>query len=196
MSDNAASVSFATLFTDARSHSFWLDKSVSNELLQQVYDLAKWGATSANCSPARIVFVKSVAEKEKLVACMDLGNHEKTKTAPVVAIIGMDMEFYEKLPQLFPHADARSWFAGNQPVIDSTAFRNSTLQGAYLMLAARALGLDCGPMSGFNADKINAAFFAGSSVKANFVCCLGYGDASKLFPRSPRLAFEEACRIV
>lgn len=196
MSDNAGSVSFATLFTNARSHSFWLDKQVSNELLQQVYDLAKWGATSANCSPARIVFVKSVAEKEKLVACMDPGNHEKTKTAPVVAIIGMDMEFYEKLPQLFPHADARSWFAGNQPVIESTAFRNSSLQGAYLMLAARALGLDCGPMSGFNADKVNAAFFAGSSIKANFVCCLGYGDASKLFPRSPRLTFDEACRIV
>lgn len=193
MLDNAA---LATLFTAARSHSFWLDRPVSDELLQQVYDLAKWGPTSANCSPARIVFVKSASEKEKLVACMDPGNVEKTKTAPVVAIIGMDMQFYEKLPKLFPHADAKSWFAGNQPLIESTAFRNGSLQGAYFMLAARALGLDCGPMSGFNADKVNTAFFAGSSVKANFVCCLGYGDATKLFPRSPRLSFEEACRIV
>lgn len=196
MSDNAASVSLATLFTAARSHSFWLDRPVSDELLQQIYDLAKWGATSANCSPARIVFVKSSEEKEKLVACMDPGNVHKTKTAPVVAIIGMDLKFYEKLPQLFPHADAKAWFVGNQPLIEATAFRNGTLQGAYLMLAARALGLDCGPMSGFNADKVNAAFFANSSVKANFVCCLGHGDASKLFARSPRLSFDEACRIV
>jgi nitroreductase len=193
MLDNAT---LATLFTAARSHSFWQDRPVSDELLQQVYDLAKWGATSANCSPARIVFVKSAAEKEKLVACMIPGNVEKTKSAPVTAIIGMDMEFYEKLPQLFPHTDAKAWFVGNQPLIESTAFRNSSLQGAYLMLAARALGLDCGPMSGFDADKVNAAFFANSNVKANFVCCLGYGDAAKLFPRSPRLAFEEACRIV
>jgi 3-hydroxypropanoate dehydrogenase len=193
MLDNAA---LATLFTNARSHSFWQDKPVSDELLQQVYDLAKWGATSANCSPARIVFVKSAAEKEKLIACMDAGNVEKTRTAPVTAIIGMDMEFYEKLPQLFPHTDARSWFAGKPAVIEATAFRNSSLQGAYLMLAARALGLDCGPMSGFDANKVNATFFDNSSVKANFVCCLGYGDASKLFPRSPRLKFEEACRIV
>lgn len=196
MSDIAGTVSFATLFTTARSHSFWLNKPVDDDLLRQIFDLAKWGATSANCSPARIVFVKSAAEKEKLLVCMDQGNVEKTKTAPVVAIIGMDMQFYEKLPQLFPHADAKSWFAGNQPLIEATAFRNSSLQGAYFMLAARALGLDCGPMSGFDANKVNAAFFADSSVKANFVCGLGYGDATKLFPRSPRLAFDEACRIV
>jgi len=193
MLDNAA---LATLFTAARSHSFWFDRPVSDELLQQVYDLAKWGPTSANCSPARIVFVKSPEEKEKLLACMDQGNVEKTKTAPVVAIIGMDMEFYEKLPHLFPHTDAKAWFAGNQPLIDTTAFRNATLQGAYLMLAARALGLDCGPMSGFNTEKVNATFFSGSSVKANFVVCLGYGDATKLFSRSPRLTFDEACRII
>jgi 3-hydroxypropanoate dehydrogenase len=196
MLDSLDARALATLFTAARSHSFWLEKPVSDDLLRQVYDLAKWGATSANCCPARIVFVKSAAEKERLVACMDPGNVDKTRTAPVVAIIGMDMQFYDKLPQLFPHTDARSWFAGNQPLIESTAFRNSSLQGAYLMLAARSLGLDCGPMSGFNHDKINAAFFANSSVKANFVCCLGHGDASKLFPRSPRLSFEEACRIV
>jgi len=193
MLDNAA---LATLFTDARTHNGWLNKPVSDELCKQIYDLTKWGSTSANCSPARIVFVKSAAEKDKLVACMAPGNQEKTKAAPVTAIIGMDTEFYEKLPQLFPHADAKSWFAGNQALIDSTAFRNSSLQGAYFMLAARALGVDCGPMSGFDADKINATFFANSSVKVNFVCNLGYGDASKLFPRSPRLAFEEACRIV
>lgn len=194
MLDNAA---LATLFTNARSHSFWLNKPVSDELLKQVVDLAKWGATSANCSPARIVFVKSAVEKEKLIACMDAGNVEKTRTAPVTAIIGMDLEFYEKLPQLFPHnQEAKSWFAGKPEVIKETAFRNGTLQGAYLMLAARALGLDCGPMSGFSQQKVNNTFFANTSVKANFVCCLGYGDASKLFPRSPRLSFDEACRIV
>ncbi|MCX7220321.1 MAG: malonic semialdehyde reductase, partial [Burkholderiales bacterium] len=128
-------------------------------------------------------------------ACVGPGNQDKTRTAPVTVIIGMDMAFYEQLPTLFPHADARAWFAGNQALIDATAFRNSSLQGAYLMLAARALGLDCGPMSGFDADQVNAAFFAGTEVKANFICNLGYGDAAKLFPRSPRLAFDEACKI-
>ncbi len=186
----------ATLFTAARTHNEWHDKPVTDGQLQQIYDLMKWGATSANCSPARFVFVKSEVEKTKLLTCMGPGNQDKTRTSPVTVIIGMDMAFYEKLPQLFPHADARSWFAGNQALIDATAFRNSSLQGAYLMLAARALGLDCGPMSGFDAEKINAAFFAGTEVKANFVCNLGYGIAEKLFPRSPRLAFDEACKIV
>ena len=186
----------ATLFTAARTHNEWHDKAVTDTQLQQIYDLMKWGATSANCSPARLVFVKSEAEKTKLLTCMGPGNQDKTRTTPVTVIIGMDMAFYEKLPQLFPHADARSWFTGNQALIDVTAFRNSSLQGAYLMLAARALGLDCGPMSGFDAEKINAAFFAGTEVKANFVCNLGYGIAEKLFPRSPRLAFDDACKIV
>lgn len=186
----------AILFTSARTHNGWQNKPVSNELCKQIYDLAKWGATSANSSPARILFVKSSAEKEKLVACMSPGNQEKTKTAPVTAIIATDMEFYEKLPQLFPHADAKSWFVGNQKLIEETAFRNATLQGAYLMLAARALGLDCGPMSGFDAEKVNATFFANSHIKANFVCSFGYGDTSKLFPRSPRLTFDEACKII
>ena len=186
----------ATLFTAARTHNEWHDKPVADAQLQQIYDLMKWGATSANCSPARLVFVKSEAEKTKLLTCIGPGNQDKTRTAPVTVIIGMDMAFYEKLPQLFPHADARSWFAGNQALIDATAFRNSSLQGAYLMLAARALGLDCGPMSGFDAEKVNAAFFAGTEVKANFVCNLGYGVVEKLFPRSPRLAFDEACKIV
>jgi len=193
MLDNAA---LATLFTEARTHNGWQNKPVSDALCQQIFDLAKWGATSANCSPARIVFVKSAEEKEKLVACMAPGNQEKTRLAPVTAIIGMDMEFFEKLPKLFPHADAKSWFVGNQALIDTTALRNSSLQGAYVMLAARALGLDCGPMSGFDGDKINAAFFAGSTVKVNFVCSIGYGDAAKLYPRSPRLAFDEACKII
>ncbi|HEX7642182.1 MAG TPA: malonic semialdehyde reductase [Burkholderiaceae bacterium] len=189
-------VSLATLFTEARTHNGWLDKPVTDAELQQAYELAKWGPTSANCSPMRIVFVRSAAEKEKLVPCMLPGNQEKTKAAPVTAIIGMDMEFYEKLPQLFPHADARSWFVGNQALSDATAFRNSSLQGAYFMLAARAVGLDCGPMSGFDADKVNAAFFAGTSVKVNFICNLGHGDATKLFGRSPRMTFDEACKVV
>jgi 3-hydroxypropanoate dehydrogenase len=186
----------AVLFRDARTHNVWLDKPVSDALLHQLYDLMKWGPTSANCSPARIVFVKSPEQKEILAACMSEGNAAKTRLAPVTAIIGMDMAFYEKLPQLFPHTDARSWFAGKPAVIEGTAFRNSSLQGAYLIVAARALGLDCGPMSGFDADKINAAFFAGTTAKVNFVCSLGYGDADKLFPRSPRLDFDEACRII
>lgn len=186
----------ALLFNSARSHNAWLDKSVSDEQLHAIYDAMKWGPTSANTSPARIVFVKSSEQKEQLLACMSEGNYEKTKAAPVTAIIGMDMKFYDKLPQLFPHTDARSWFVGNQASIDATAFRNSSLQGAYFMLAARALGLDCGPMSGFDADKINATFFADTEVKVNFVCSIGYGDAEKLFPRSPRLSFDEACQIV
>ena len=184
------------LFTHARTHNAWSDKPVADSLLREIYDLMKWGATSANTSPARLVFVKSEAEKQKLLACVSEGNAEKKKTAPVTVIIGMDMEFYEQLPKLFPHADARSWFVGNEASIQATAFRNSSLQGAYLMLAARALGLDCGPMSGFDADKINATFFAGTEVKVNFICNLGYGDAEKLFPRSPRLSFDEACKII
>jgi 3-hydroxypropanoate dehydrogenase len=185
----------ALVFSNARTHNEWQNKPVSDEQLHAIYDLMKWGPTSANCSPARLVFVKSEAEKNKLLACVGPGNQDKTRTAPVTVIIGMDMAFYEQLPTLFPHADARAWFEGNQALIDATAFRNSSLQGAYLMLAARALGLDCGPMSGFDADKVNAAFFAGTEVKANFICNLGYGDAAKLFPRSPRLAFDEACKI-
>ncbi len=187
----------ALLFSNARTHNEWLDKSVSDEQIHAMYEAMKWAPTSANSSPARIVFVKLAEQKEKLVACMSPGNADKTRKAPVTAIIGMDMAFYEKLLQLFPHApDARSWFEGNDAVVESTAFRNSSLQGAYLMMAARALGLDCGPMSGFDAEKINAEFFAGTNVKVNFVCNIGYGDAEKLFPRSPRLAFEEACKIV
>jgi nitroreductase len=184
------------IFTKARTHTVWLPESVSDELLQQIYDLMKWGPTSANSSPARIVFVKSKEAKDKLLPCMAEGNVEKTKTAPVSAIIAYDMEFYEKLPKLFPHAPARSWFAGNQPLIESTAFRNGSLQGAYFMIAARSLGLDCGPMSGFDNAKVDTAFFHGTSWKSNFICNIGYGDSSKLYPRSPRLDFNECCKIL
>ena len=183
------------LWIKARSHNRWTDAPVADELLQELYDLMKWGPTSANGTPARIVFVKSAAAKERLVACMNPGNVEKTRSAPVTAVIGMDMEFYEQLPQLFPQSDARSWFVGKQALIESTAMRNSSLQGGYFILAARALGLDCGPMSGFDAEKMNAAFFANSKLRVNFVCGLGYGDATKLFPRNPRLTFAQACRI-
>jgi 3-hydroxypropanoate dehydrogenase len=184
-----------TLFSDARSHNGWLDKPVSQSQLQQLYDLVKWAPTSANCEPARIVFVQSDA-RAKLADCMAAGNADKVKAAPVTAIIGMDMAFLDKLPELFPHADARSWFAGNQPLIEATAFRNSSMQGGYFILAARALGLDVGPMSGFDAGKVDAAFFAGTTVKVNFVCSIGHGDASKLFARSPRLSFEDACSVL
>lgn len=186
-----------TLFLDARTHNGWRDKPVSDEQLRQIYDLMKWGPTSANCSPARIVFVKSPEAKEKLLACMSAGNIEKTRTAPVTAIIGMDMEFYEQMPKLFPHnPGARSWFAGNQASIEVNAMRNSSLQGGYFIMAARAVGLDCAPMSGFDADKMNQAFFAGTQVRANFVCSLGYGDVARLHARGPRLSFEEACSII
>jgi 3-hydroxypropanoate dehydrogenase len=156
----------------------------------------KWGPTSANTSPARFVFVKSKEGKEKLLPCMSPGNVDKTKAAPVTVIVAQDLEFYEKLPTLFPHVDARSWFKGKPAFIESTAFRNSTLQGGYFIIAARALGLDCGPMSGFDNAKVDAAFFAGTSWKSNFVCNLGYGDSAQLHPRNPRLDFNEACRIV
>ena len=184
------------LFDNARTHNGFTDQPVSTETLHALYNMMKWGPTSANCSPARIIFVTSPQAKEKLLAGMAPGNVEKTRSAPVTAIIGMDMAFFDKLPQLFPHADARSWFVGNQPMIDATAFRNSSLQGGYFLVAARALGLDCGPMSGFDAAKVDAAFWAGSTVKTNFIVNLGHGDASKLFARSPRLSFEDACQIV
>ncbi len=183
------------LFRTARSHNRWQPRQVPDALLGELYEIMKWGPTSANCSPARLVFVKSAAAKARLVDCMIAGNVEKTRSAPVVAVVAMDTEFYQLLPRLYPATDARSWFAGNAPLIEATAFRNSSLQGGYLILAARALGLDCGPMSGFDADKLNAAFFAGTPVKANFVCGLGWGDPAALYPRGPRLDFEEACRI-
>lgn len=183
------------LFREARSFNAWQEREVSDELLHELYELMKWGPTSANSSPARIVFVKSEEAKQRLKPSLAEGNVEKSMSAPVVAIIGMDMEFYEQLPKLFPHTDARSWFAGKPAKIEENAMRNSSLQGAYLMLAARALGLDCGPMSGFDNAKLEEAFFPDGKVKANFICALGYGSSDKLYPRGPRLGFDEACRI-
>jgi len=183
------------LFRTARTHNGWLDKPVTDDQLRAIYELMKWGATSANSCPARIVFIKSKEAKEKLGQAISDGNRAKTLAAPVTALVATDYAFYEKLPQLFPHVDAKSWFVGNQALIDTTAFRNATLQGAYLMLAARALGLDCGPMSGFDNAKLDELFFAGTTVKSNFLINLGYGDAAALFPRSPRLSFDEAASI-
>lgn len=184
------------LFRTARSFNAWQAKDIDDEQLKALYELMKWGPTSANSCPARLVFIKSEAAKQKLKACLDDGNVEKSMTAPVVAIIGMDLEFYEKLSTLFPHTDAKSWFVGKTEKIHETAFRNSSLQGAYLMLAARSLGLDCGPMSGFDNARLEAAFFPEGNVKANFICAIGYGSEEKLYPRGPRLSFDEACQVV
>jgi 3-hydroxypropanoate dehydrogenase len=184
------------IFREARTHNVWLDRPVDEALLRRVYDLARMGPTSANMCPLRVVFVKSREAKEKLRPCLDAGNVDKTLKAPVTAVLGMDVRFYELMPKLFPHADARAWFKDlPENVLEYIALRNSSLQGAYFMLAARSQGLDCGPMSGFDNAKVDAAFFAGTSVKSNFLCNLGHGDATKLFPRSPRLSFEEACRF-
>ena len=191
-----AAATLAQLFSDARTHNGWRDLPVADSLLAELHDLMKWGPTSANCWPLRTVFVKSPEAKARLLPLLMEGNRVKTAAAPVTALLGMDMAFYEELPRLFPHAEARSWFAGNAPLIEATAFRNSSLQGAYLMLAARALGLDCGPMSGFDAAKVDAEFFPGTTIKTNFICNLGYGDPAALFPRSPRPRFEEVCQIV
>jgi 3-hydroxypropanoate dehydrogenase len=197
MSDVLSDAALDRIFRNARTHTAWLDRPVDDALLRQVYDLARMGPTSANMCPMRIVFVKSREAKERLRPALDAGNVDKTMKAPVTAVIGMDVHFYEQLPKLFPHADARAWFKDlPDPVLETIALRNGSLQGAYVMIAARALGLDCGPMSGFNNAKVDEAFFAGTTVKSNFLCNLGHGDASKLYPRSPRLSFDEACKIV
>jgi 3-hydroxypropanoate dehydrogenase len=196
MSEKLAEAALDQLFRTARTYNAFLPKPVSDEQLHALYELAKFGPTSANSSPMRLVFVKSAEGKEKLKPFLSEGNRAKTLAAPVTAIIANDHEFYEKLPQLFPHADARSWFVGNEALIERTAFRNATLQGAYVIMAARALGLDCGPMSGFDNAGVDQAFFAGTAIKSNFLINIGYGDSSRdLFPRSPRLSFDEACRV-
>ena len=184
------------LFREARSFSYWLDKPVTDEQLQAIYELMKFGPTAANSCPARLVFVRSDEAKARLKPCLDEGNVHKSMSAPAVAIIAMDLEFYEQMGKLFPHnPGAREWYAGKPEKIASVAGMNSTLQGAYLMLAARSLGLDCGPMSGFDADKLNAEFFPDGKIKANFICALGYGNRDKLYPRGPRLTFDEACSL-
>ncbi|MBK9161167.1 MAG: malonic semialdehyde reductase [Nitrosomonadales bacterium] len=184
------------LFLEAHTHNAWLDKPVSDELLHRLYDTLRMGPTAANSCPVRIVFVKSKEAKERLAPALMEGNRAKTLAAPVTAIIGHDLRFYEQLGKLFPNAPgARSWFDQDEQVAYTNAFRGGTLQGAYLIIAARALGLDCGPMGGFDNAKVDELFFAGTSVKSNFLCNLGYGDAKGVYPRNPRLDFDEACRI-
>jgi 3-hydroxypropanoate dehydrogenase len=199
-----------TLFREARSHNAWQDRPVSDETLRQLYELMKWGPTSANSEPARVLFLRTRQAKERLRGALAPGNVEKTMSAPVTAIIGYDAKFYELLPRLFPHADARAWFADKPELAEVTARRNSSLEGAYLMLAARSLGLDVGPMSGFDQELVDREYFPpadarhefeqeyfpSSHIKSNFLCNLGYGDPSKLFARSPRLSFEEACKLL
>ena len=184
------------LFTESRTQNGYRPQPVPDETLHALYDLLKWGPTSANSSPARFLFVRSDEAKARLIECLNPGNVQKVREAPVTAIIGMDMAFHDRLPFLFPHTDARSWFAGDEAKIAETAFRNSSLQGGYLILAARALGLDCGPMSGFDGAKMDAAFWSGTSVKTNFICALGVGDPAKVHARNPRLPFEQACRLL
>jgi len=187
---------FDVLFRTARTANAWQDRPVPAEKLHQIYDLMKFGPTSANCCPLRIVFLQTPEAKARLKPFLLEANVEKTMAAPVVAIFAMDMRFHEHLPFLFPHTDAKSWFDGNETLIANTAFRNSSLQAAYFMLAARAAGLDCGPMSGFDPDKLNAAFFPDGRFRVNFICNLGYGDHSQTFPRSPRFDFEQVVQVL
>ncbi|AUX91653.1 malonic semialdehyde reductase [Mixta gaviniae] len=184
-----------TLFTAARTHSFWQDKAVDAALLRQLYDIVSLAPTSANASPGRFVFITSAQGKERLRPALSSGNVEKTLSAPVTVIVASDSRFYDRLPELFPWADARSWFTSSPAVAAETAFRNSSLQAGYLILAARALGLDAGPMSGFDAEQVNRLFFADGHWQANMLINLGYGVAEKLHPRLPRLAFDDACRF-
>jgi 3-hydroxypropanoate dehydrogenase len=185
------------MFRAARTQNGWRSESVGDTQLRQLWDLMKMAPTSANCAPARLVFVRSVAAKERLRPALSAGNVEKTMAAPVTVIVGYDLKFYEQLPRLFPHEpSAKTWFTGSAALIEATAFRNGTLQGAYLIMAARALGLDCGPMSGFDNAKVDAAFFPGGTIKSNFLCNLGHGDPARVHPRSPRLDFADACQIL
>jgi 3-hydroxypropanoate dehydrogenase len=196
MKQRLSTEAFAQLFLEARTHNGWRGEPVSDALLQEAVDIAKWGPTSANCSPLRIVFVRSQEAKARLAPALAPGNLDKTVAAPATAILGYDLEFYEKLPRLFPAADARAWFAGNPELIEETAFRNGTLQAAYLIIALRGLGLDTGPMSGFDKAVIDREFFPDGKIKSNFLLNIGYGDPARLYPRGPRLGFEEIARIV
>lgn len=197
MESTCNDVARAQVFLNARSQNRWLDRAVSDSLLQELYDLMKWGPTSMNCSPMRVLFLRTAEAKQRLILAPAPANVGKVKTAPVVAVVAYDSAFHEKLPALFPHRpDAGDMFRDNDRLRQSTAFRNSTLQGAYLMIAARMLGLDCGPLSGFNEELVNEVFFSGTSVRVNFLCGLGYGDPAGLFPRHPRLGFEEACTLL
>jgi 3-hydroxypropanoate dehydrogenase len=195
MDDRLSEQDLDLIFRSARTANRYHDREVTIEQLQEIWDLMKWGPTSANCMPARIVWCMSEDAKATLAGCASAGNRKKIMSAPVSAIIGMDLEFYEKLPELYPAADARSWFVGDEQVIKDTAFRNSSLQGAYLIIAARALGFGVGPMSGFDNSAVDQAFFAGTSIRSNFILTLGYADPASHYPRGPRLRFDQANRI-
>ena len=184
------------IFREARTHRSWLDRPVADETLRHAWELAKMGPTSSNCLPLRALFARSAEAKARLRPCLDAGNVPYTMAAPVTAILAYDLEFHELLPRLVLHADARAWFVGRPELISTTAFRNGTLQAAYFILAARAVGLDCGPMSGFDSAAVDREFFAGTAIRSNFLCNLVYGDPSKLFPRAPRLGFDEVARII
>ena len=184
------------VFGEARSMNGWQDKDVSDAMIRSLYDLIKMGPTSTNCSPARFVFVKSEAEKAKFEPALLPNNISKVMTAPVVAIIGYDLDFSDHMTKLFPHMDVAPMYKGNDEMNVSTAFRNSSLQGAYFMMVARAMGLDCGPMSGFNNQLVDETFFSDTNIKSNFLCCIGYGDSTKIFQRLPRLDFDEVCKII
>lgn len=196
MADPIDDAALDTLFRSARSQNGWIDRPLPEGVLEQLWSLVAMGPTSANCEPARIVWCVSLEARERLAACVSEKNAPKILGAPATAVIGYDLRFYDKLPALFPHTDARPWFTGSEAHARETAIRNGTLQGAYLMLAARALGLDAGPMSGYDADKVTQAFFAGTNVLPNFICSIGYGDPDKVFERLPRLAFEDANTVV
>jgi 3-hydroxypropanoate dehydrogenase len=196
MTQTISAADLGILFTEAHTHTNWLDKPVDAATLKAVYDLARFAPTSANTQPGRYIFITSKEAKERLKPALAPGNVDKTMAAPVTVIVAHDMKFYENLPKTFPQVDARSWFVGNDALIESTAVRNGTLQGGYLILAARALGLDAGPMSGFDNAKVDAEFFPGGRVKSNFLINLGHGDPAKLFPRNPRLDFDEVAQIL
>ncbi len=196
MSAKLSNEALKQLFTEARTHNGWRDEDVPDALLREAVDIAKWGPTSANCSPMRVLFLRSREAKQRLAPALLPGNLEKTMAAPAVAVVAYDLNFYEYLPRLYPATDARAWFVGNDALIAETAFRNGTLQGAYLLLALRSLGLDCGPMSGFDKALVDAEFFPEGTVKSNFLINIGYGDESELYPRGPRFAFEEVARIL
>ena len=196
MTASISSEALDQVFLKARTHNAWQKRDVSDDLLRQLVDVLKMGPTSANCSPARFVFVKSAEAKARLKPHLMDGNVEKTMAAPVTAIIATNYRFYDSLPMLFPHTDAQSWFTGNKDLADLTAFRNATLQGGYFILAARALDLDCGPMSGFNNAGVDKDFLSREEYRSNFLCNLGYGDPVGLEPRSPRFDFDEMARII
>ena len=196
MADSLTSAALGQLFSVARTHNAWQPKPIPDHTLRELVDLLKMGPTSANCSPARFTFVQSGDAKARLLKHVSEGNRDKTRAAPVTAIVAYDLEFYEQLPKLFPHTDAKSWFTGSPALIEETAFRNGSLQGAYMMVAARALGLDAGPMSGFDKAGVDAEFFAGTPVRSNFLCNLGYGDPAGLHDRGPRLDFDGMAQVL